>query len=196
VKGDVSALIVNNFIYNPGKYAIHFTDRKGSGTSEASIAGNVIVFGKDSRKKLRAVRLSKRMKSRVLIYLSDNKVFSRDGTSRSFTNVNSEFATIASKPPVWLNRLTVLKSSDVQKWILSSAGARPMGRDAVDSRLLRDIRNRGGRIIDSQREVEGFIDIDPVARKLTIPENPHADNDGDGYTNLEEWLHSMSEKVE
>jgi pectate lyase len=167
IKGNVTALIVNNMIYNPGKAAIHFSDRKGSGPSQASIVGNVIIMGKDSQMKLPPISYSRYMKSDVLIYLSENKVFSTDGAS-----------------------------SDVQRWILSSAGARPMDRDAVDSRLLRGIRNRTGRIIDSQREVEGFIDIDPVARKLTIPVNPHADNDGDGYTNLEEWLHSMSKKVE
>ena len=33
-------------------------------------------------------------------------------------------------------------------------------------------------------------------RELTIPDNPNSDDDGDGYTNLEEWLHNFSAVVE
>ena len=33
-------------------------------------------------------------------------------------------------------------------------------------------------------------------RKLTLPENPHADDNGDGYTNLENWLHAFAAEVE
>jgi len=33
-------------------------------------------------------------------------------------------------------------------------------------------------------------------RPLTLPTNPGADADGDGYTNLEEWLHGMADQVE
>jgi len=31
---------------------------------------------------------------------------------------------------------------------------------------------------------------------LTTPTNPHGDSDGDGYTNLEEWLHNYSSQAE
>jgi hypothetical protein len=33
-------------------------------------------------------------------------------------------------------------------------------------------------------------------RTLTLPANPNSDDDGDGYTNLEEWLHCMAAQVE
>jgi len=33
-------------------------------------------------------------------------------------------------------------------------------------------------------------------RKLTVPDNPSGDDDGDGYTNLEEWLHGFAAEVE
>ena len=32
--------------------------------------------------------------------------------------------------------------------------------------------------------------------KLDIPANPHGDNDGDSYTNLEGWLHEKARIVE
>ena len=33
-------------------------------------------------------------------------------------------------------------------------------------------------------------------RALTLPKDPSADDDGDGYTNLEEWLHRLAAQVE
>lgn len=33
-------------------------------------------------------------------------------------------------------------------------------------------------------------------RVLSLPDNPDGDNDGDGYTNLEQWLHAFATDVE
>jgi hypothetical protein len=33
-------------------------------------------------------------------------------------------------------------------------------------------------------------------RPLVIPREPNGDEDGDGYTNLEEWLHKHAAAVE
>ena len=32
----------------------------------------------------------------------------------------------------------------------------------------------------------------PTARSLTLPDNPHGDDNGNGYTNIEEWIYNMS----
>jgi hypothetical protein len=39
--------------------------------------------------------------------------------------------------------------------------------------------------------VGGFPTLAVNTRPLTPPANPNGDDDGDGYTNLEEWLHSF-----
>jgi hypothetical protein len=31
---------------------------------------------------------------------------------------------------------------------------------------------------------------------LSIPEAPHGDDDADGYSNIEEWLHSLAAGLE
>jgi hypothetical protein len=41
-----------------------------------------------------------------------------------------------------------------------------------------------------------FEDLAKNQRALTLPANPNGDDDGDGYTNLEEWLHCMAAQVE
>lgn len=95
--------------------------------------------------------------------------------------------------------------------VLARVGATLPKRDAVDTRVLADVRNGGGSIIDSQWEVggwpvyeqarpprdsdrDGIPDDWEVAHKLN-PRNAadgSKDRDGDGYTNLEEYLNSIS----
>ena len=79
----------------------------------------------------------------------------------------------------------------------------------MDKRVITEVRTRTGRLIDSvsaDSGKPGWSDPDksaggwPVLRKnsrrLTLPANPDGDDDGDGYTNLEEWLHAFAAEVE
>jgi hypothetical protein len=92
--------------------------------------------------------------------------------------------------------------------VLAHAGA-SLVRDAVDARVVDDVRHRRGRLIDSQREVGGW----PALRSLPAP--PDTDGDGlpdawetargldprspadgprlsaSGYTHLEDYLNSL-----
>ena len=79
----------------------------------------------------------------------------------------------------------------------SSAGARPADRDSADRRIIENVKTGKGKLpIGSQDEVGGWPELAENRRKLTMPENPDADDDGDGYTNLEEWLHGFAAEVE
>ncbi|HVE87085.1 MAG TPA: hypothetical protein VND93_29725 [Myxococcales bacterium] len=94
--------------------------------------------------------------------------------------------------------------------VLAGAGATRPQRDAVDDRIISEVLQGGGRIIDHVEEVGGF----PVLAPGTAPpDRDHdgmpdawessrgldpddaadgpADPDGDGYTNLEDYLHSL-----
>lgn len=93
--------------------------------------------------------------------------------------------------------------------VLTRAGA-SRSRDAVDRRVTDDVRNRRGKLIDSQAEVggwpvlrtapapadqdrDGIADAWETAQGLN-PTNPldrNADRNGDGYTNLEEYINSL-----
>ena len=94
--------------------------------------------------------------------------------------------------------------------VLERAGAGPV-RDAVDDRIVAGVRDRSGRIIDSQAEVGGWPELGPGrpwtdgdgdglpddwedARGLNgaDPADGPADPDGDGFTNLEDWLNALA----
>ena len=95
--------------------------------------------------------------------------------------------------------------------ILAGAGAHLPHRDAIDTRLISEINQGGGRIIDNPAQVGGYPpyasgaaaaddDGDGMAdaweRQLGL--NPadasdgNRDRNGDGYTNVEEYLYSLT----
>ena len=93
--------------------------------------------------------------------------------------------------------------------VLSGAGAWP--RDPVDARIVAGVRSRAGRLIDSQSEVGGWPELEAGAPRVdgdgdgmpddwegargldpADPTDGSVDPDGDGYTNLEDWLNSLA----
>jgi hypothetical protein len=94
--------------------------------------------------------------------------------------------------------------------VLAEAGASRPQRDAVDRRLISGVKKWTGRIIDSPREVGGYPALaagtpptdsdhdgmpDDWEKERGLNPNDPADGnedlDGDGYTNIEEYLHSL-----
>lgn len=96
------------------------------------------------------------------------------------------------------------------KRVLETGGATLPKRDAVDARIVKDVRNRSGKIIQSQNEVGGW----PVLKSAPAPTdtdkdgmpdewekknglNPQDASDrnkvaADGYTMLEKYLNSIN----
>lgn len=95
---------------------------------------------------------------------------------------------------------TTMSSTAGHSYVLANAGARPKQRDTVDTKTVNDVTNGTGRIIDCvtgcTKNAGGWPTYTVNTRTLTIPTNPHGDTDGDGYTNLEEWLHGYLADVE
>jgi hypothetical protein len=100
------------------------------------------------------------------------------------------------EPPVVVPGLMIRPAGEVRGWVLANAGARPADRDPVDARIVREVRTRTGSIPASQADVGSWPELPENRRKLTVPDNPHGDDDGDGYTNLEDWLHRFAAQVE
>ncbi|MHC4627668.1 MAG: pectate lyase family protein, partial [Planctomycetota bacterium] len=97
--------------------------------------------------------------------------------------------------------------------VLTQAGATAPQRDAVDQRVVSDVKNRTGSIIDSPEDVGGYPELaggtppvdsdhdgmaDDWERQMGLDPSDAADGDddldGDGYTNIEEYLHFLSNR--
>jgi hypothetical protein len=105
-------------------------------------------------------------------------------------------------PPV-----TTLPVREAQAQVLKEAGCTRPLRDAVDERVVRDVQEGRGRLINDPSEVGGWPDLprgtapadadqdgmpDEWERRHGLDPNTAADAmadpDGDGYSNLEEYL--------
>jgi len=84
-------------------------------------------------------------------------------------------------------------------YLLSKVGARPNDRDGVDDCIIADVIASTGQYIDSQDDAGGCGPWPSLAENTTthsdIPASPHADDDSDGYTNLEEWAQAFADAL-
>ena len=99
--------------------------------------------------------------------------------------------------------------------VLATAGASLPRRDAVDARIVAEVRERRGSIIDSQQQVGGWLDLktetppkdsdadgmpDEWERRHGLnpgdPSDANLDKDHDGYTNIEEYLNGTDPRKE
>jgi len=95
--------------------------------------------------------------------------------------------------------------------VLEGAGATRPVRDVIDARVVDSVRQRSGRQIDSQNDVSGWVELKSGAAPADADDdgmpdvwekqkglNPadasdaSADRNGDGYTNLEEYLNELA----
>lgn len=131
------------------------------------------------------------------IYRKDNTVGNDDGRVVMEDN-GMEYDPNVSAPPREVpmpSGYVPLDSAKVEAFVLANAGARPVDRDPVDTRVVREVRNRTGGFISNQGAVGGWPDLKVNQRPLDVPDTPHKKL-ASGYTVLEEWLHQMADEVE
>lgn len=192
----------NNLVYNWRDRGTEIFNRYGR-PSKTSLIGNVYKPGRDTGSTRGIVIQPNRgnedlwMVKGSQVYLEDNRgpgYSASDPWSMVINNADDWVK--ASSPPIAVPGFRPMPATEVEKHVLVNAGARPVDRDSVDERVIRDIANGQGRIVDSQNDVGGWPNLPVNRRPLTLPSNPNSDSNGNGYTNLEEWLHAFAASVE
>lgn len=194
LKGGATSVVANNIIYNWTKYATHmgYEDKFPGEKTLLSVLGNTYIKGPNmTRSSYSAVRASSRTPAGSQLYLYDNLVSS--GITL-FQN-NASFDPRVSAPPLSVPGFSPMMGIDVEANVLQNAGARPCDRDTVDQRIINEVTTRTGRIINSPSEVGGWPSLPVTTSGLITPSDPNGDA-GNGYTNMEEWLHQYSAQVE
>ena len=202
--------MANNVIYNWGS-AVDLQSQDGFKTYN-TIVGNVFIRGKnDEARRPVFVRADAQLvPSGSQIYLSDNSV--PEGASDPWSLAQAFGGSLdlsgykVTAPPVWPAGLTVLPTSNntVLNKVLANSGARPADRDSVDRRVVQQVKDRTGELINCvaadgsarcAKNGGGWPVLAQNRRTLTLPADPSTVTSS-GYTNLEVWLHQMAAQVE
>ena len=162
-KGGVRGVIANNLIFNPGQRAIHYNLMAAEwGDAELQVGqvvavGNVLRGGQDTPAGLPFFQLGG--DGDVAFYGKDNIAVDRfGGPLPMFGRYTTTPARIIElkEPPLWPQGLNPIPAADVQRSVLTNAGARPWDRDMDDVRLLADVAEGRGEIIDSEQDLLGY----------------------------------------
>ena len=205
IGGDSYIETVNNVVYNVRNYPIRLSDTEQLGPHHTSIVGNIGIIGSDSLwGKDHAAIIQASVSEGTRVYADDNMCNNYPNTC--IRDDKGFGITWLDSPEVW-SGVSVIPTANngARDWVLDNAGARFADRDSVDTRVIQEVIDNTGQMINCveddgsercSKNGGGWPVYAENYRELTIPENPNADDDGDGYTNLEEWLHNFSAVVE
>ncbi len=178
----------NNVIYDFGATASGLTQGHWVG----NYVGNFVRPGPSSKAPTPIHIGNKPVDSDITFFLEGN-VF--DG-HEDFTADNAKFIDayeIDGKPqaktvkvPFATAPVTTLPAAKAYELVLASVGASLPKRDSVDARLIADVRNRTGKLINSQTEVGSW----PELKSAAAP----ADSDHDGIPDVWESAHGLDPK--
>jgi len=203
-----NVVLVNNVVYNAVQRGFSLVSQ-GLVTNH-TVVGNILIDGPDSNRYRKSFDLQDLI-SGSRVYLDDNVAPEHNGLDQwsmvQLVNSPSRQSLEVNSPPVWPVGLVAQSTADGQalNWVLENVGARPLDRDTVDERIVSEVRSRTGQIINcveadgSQRCAKnggGWPQLVSNSRPLSVPNDPNGDDDGDGYTNLEEWLHGLAAALE
>jgi pectate lyase len=202
-------VLVNNLVYNRQDIDVDLQTEQ-SRITKTSAAGNVFIrgpsFGRDTRPIFVRTNTSFKLITGSRVYQNDNYApGNTSGGIMLLTGGDVVAGLVTSTIPVWNSGLVARSTANnaVYDRVLKFAGARPMDRDVVDKRIVANVKNRTGQIINCvssngstrcAKNGGGWPALAQNRRTLTLPSNPNtvASN---GYTNLENWLHAMDQTL-
>lgn len=180
-KGGVRGIVVNNYIVNPGRKAIHYGlpagEWKGHDyvTGQIAIVGNVMEHGQDTPPKMPLFLVSG--SGPVEVFAKDNIALDLSGKDVKVIGTDDNKCRRVDAPPLWPDAFEAKPAASVKARVLRHAGARPWDRDAIDRRVIAEAASGTGKIIDSEAEVGGYPEIqgtrarfDPLEWDLTTME--------------------------
>ncbi len=183
-------VVLDNVIYNPIETAINIQGTYPTDTT-MTVVGNVFKPGQNTKDST-ALLLSKHTGPASL------RVFFRDNTLMDGHKLvtGSALPVELSDVEVWDESHEARDPALVFELATAHAGARPKDRDPVDERVIDQVRRGQGARIDYTDDVGGYPALEPTTRALEIPDDPHGDDDDDGFSNVEEWLAGHTASVE
>ncbi len=169
IDAGVSAVVVNNLIYNPGTNGFHIYGKPNGGPTLVAVVGNMLIAGPDTHSDLRSFDHGVDPDSKI--YFHDDVAV---GT-RAFLTTElagrpaTEPVLFVDAPPIWFDWIHAIPAEAIAASLTPEVGARAKDRDSTDTRLLTEFAKRGGAIRDT-----------PADPRLQVPRPlPAVDSPGD-----------------
>ena len=204
----------NNVIYNwGGSHAGYNADKRS--VTRLNYVGNYLIPGSNSASGSRAYQEGSPYNQG---YFSgnyyDHALPDDPWTLVRFSGWNAgQIAAYKQSEPFETGPIVTQDARDAFDSVLLNGGASLPRRDAVDQRIIEDITEHTGRIIDSQEDVGGWPELESVparadrdhdgmpdfwearhALDLDDASDGAADRDADGYTNVEDYLNWLASR--
>jgi len=201
----------NNVLYN-WKANCGYSGAEGEGDLYINYVGNYLKYGPSTSDgyKFRAFLADEKY---CYSYHGNNSNYIYQSPSATADNDKAVTGNMQDAPfpvPDWA-KITPQTAQAAYHAVLDGVGATLPIRDPVDARIVTDVKNQTGKIINSPLEVGGWpnykqgpsptdTDMDgmPDEWEIKYKLNPfdhtdnNKDNDKDGYTNIEEFLNQTS----
>jgi pectate lyase len=196
----------NNVMYDYGDICSGLTQ----GIFTANYVGNYIRSGPSSKAKF-PIHIG--AESDIQFYLSGNVMVGNEALTADNAKfvdapeINGKRQVQIVAKPFDAPPFAPLSAQDAYKAVLAAVGACKPVRDPVDARIVNEVREGIGKIINSQKDVGGWPELKSAPAPADSdhdgmpddwetthglnpndPSNAQADPDEDGYTNLEEFL--------
>ena len=188
LKPNAAVYVVNNLIYNPIGEAIYASwpvpeyEKFPDSLRHANLTaiGNVMIPGNGTKKDLYMIY------GKMSVYRADNVIKRNIDDRQGFMTeyLLSPETEEVKTPFINTNLYKVLPSGKVPDRVLDNAGSRPKMRDAVDRRIVDDVKKGSGKMINSQEEVGGYPQHEMTRRQLSIPAK-----------HIEKWLQKLSDEL-
>jgi pectate lyase len=199
---------INNVVYNWTSYATEIQTG-----AKVNLIGNYYKAGKNMPRRSKEINVEAGgpRYGDIAVYVKGNIGPNRttDGEDEwSLVNVDPAFK--SATPVIPLSGVVSQPAAEAYRLVVAGAGAFP--RDAVDQRVVADVENESGKGIASQVDIGGWPMLStgtarPDSDGDGMPDeweslsglNPRDDSDasrdsnGDGYTNIEEYINQLIE---
>ncbi len=202
-------VFVNNLVYNRGTMDLDLQSEDYRSTKN-TVLNNLFIRGPSYSRDTSPIyiRTSGTLKlgssSRVYQAGNHDVGYPRELLTLTGGSTISGLLTTASYP-VWNGGLSVQNTANdaVYNRVLKFSGARPTDRDTVDKRIVANVKARTGAIINCvasngstrcKKNAGSYPWIAQNRRALALPAN-YRSIASNGYSNLENWLHSLDESI-
>ena len=179
-KGGARGQVLNNLIYDPGQRAIHYNLIAEEWLGHPYSRGQLVARGNVMRAGISTEPLAMVMvggSGDLDLYLEDNLAVDRLGQPMPlqgrYTTTPIEVKAMKQAPALPFG-VSLLPSAKVQDAVIANAGARPWDRDDTDRRIVADVIEGRGEIIDSQEDVGGYPQVKET-RQAFVPEDWNLD---------------------